>query len=267
MKRIETHTITIPYTGTKRLLRVCLPLAYESSLDEFDVLYMHDGQNLFDHKTAFGGCSWNAAETAWQLEREGDIRPVIIVGLDNEGQRRFDDYSPWKCQFTVPNLLPETCGGDGELYGRFFAEELRDFVDSRYRTKKSRMHTAVAGSSMGGLISAYLAAAYPETYGMAGIFSLASWFHESDFLEYLQNAKSNEGQKYFIRVGGNESPEIPEFNMPQLYIDSTLHYLRGLLKKEVSIDSINIDIAAGAGHNEKQWSSQMPELLRYFFGA
>src|SRR5262245_13166693 len=133
-----------------RTLIVSLPPGYLThSRHRYPVLYLHDGQNLFNPATSFAGAAWEADKTAARLMRGKRIRPLIQVGICNTDDR-LDEYGPWRDR-------SEKAGGRGKRYARFLVEEVKPFIDRTYRTLRDREWTGVAGSSLGGLISLYIA--------------------------------------------------------------------------------------------------------------
>lgn len=146
---------------------LCLPQEYAASGGRYPVLYMNDGQNLFDDATSFAG-EWGVDETLDSLRLRG-YAGCIVVGIENAGSRRTGDYSPWG---------KERYGeGRGDAYVDFIVTTLKPYIDKHYRTLPDRMHTAIAGSSLGANISLYAALKYPDVFGTAGIFSAALWFN------------------------------------------------------------------------------------------
>jgi metallo-beta-lactamase class B len=187
----------IPQLGRTRRVWLYLPPDYATSGKRYPVLYMHDGQNLFDNATAFSG-EWGVDEALDSLHARGD-RGVIVVGVDNGGQRRLDEYSPWKND--------RFGGGDGAAYVEFLARTLKPYVDARYRTLPEREHTGVMGSSMGGLISLYAGLRHPEVFGRVGVFSPSLWFSPLVWPE----ARSAQGRRldtrFYFLSGGLEGPQ------------------------------------------------------------
>ncbi|GAB4091877.1 alpha/beta hydrolase [Flaviaesturariibacter terrae] len=151
----------MPQLGRYRRIWLYLPPDYHESDKSYPVLYMHDGQNLFEEWSAFGE-EWQVDETIDEAERK-----CIVVGIDNGGEHRLREYKL--------HDDPEFGKGEGRPYLAFLTETLKPFIDRTYRTKSGREHTWIAGSSMGGLISYYAALVHPEVYGKAGIFSPSFW--------------------------------------------------------------------------------------------
>jgi predicted alpha/beta superfamily hydrolase len=265
---IETHKIIIPYTGTQRAVHIYLPAAYKKRPRErFPVLYMHDGQNVFDDKTAFGGHSWRMAETLLRLESERGV-PVIAAALEHAGEKRIDEYSPWKCDFQSCPAFAAGRGGQGAEYAAFFAGGLKEFIDANYRTLPNRESTVIMGSSMGGLISLYLAAKYPHIYGAAGILSPACWFARAEIEDFIRATRPT-GQRYYIYAGTEENHAVsfsqitapPDFK--KLYVDCAISCAALLSSSGVAPDSLRLKIEPGAVHSEAAWAKQAFSCLSF----
>ena len=155
----------------QRDLIVWLPESYATNSDKhYPVLYMHDGQNVFDPITAYTGYDWQADETATRLIREGRIRDIIIVGIYNTNDR-LEEYSASPL---------------GEAYRRFVVETVKPLIDSNYRTLPGRAHTATIGSSMGGLVSFLLAWHHPDIFGMASCLSPSFIFRKNQAIRQIK---------------------------------------------------------------------------------
>jgi len=164
---IITFKMKIPQLDNReRRIWVYLPPDYNQSNRRYPVLYMHDGQNLFDQATSFAG-EWQVDETLERLFKEKGFA-IIVVGIDNGGERRIDEYSPW-----VNSEYGR--GGEGDAYVRFIVETLKPYIDSKYRTLPNE--TGIMGSSLGGLISIYAGFKYPEVFKYVGAMSPAFWFN------------------------------------------------------------------------------------------
>jgi metallo-beta-lactamase class B len=160
VKIIDT-AFSIPQLNRKRRIWLYLPKSYASSSRTYPVLYMQDGQNLFNDQTAFSG-EWGVDECLDTLQQQTG-KECIVVGIDNGGDKRMTEYNPYdNTQFGK---------GEGKQYVDFLVNTLKPFIDSKYRTKKGPAYTFIAGSSMGGLISFYAILQHPEIFGGAGIFS------------------------------------------------------------------------------------------------
>ncbi|MEX0722616.1 MAG: alpha/beta hydrolase-fold protein [Gracilimonas sp.] len=171
-----------------RNVEVWLPPDYAEEDSTYQVLYMHDGQNVFNPETSYNGNDWMVDEVMTNLIREGKVPKTIVVAVWNTGETRFAEYMPNK-----PNDAP-LMGYDeiiSDEYLKFLVEELKPFVDANYRTKREAEFTSVMGSSMGGLISLYAIMEYPDVFGAAGCVSTHWPVAENggdDFMSYIPKA-------------------------------------------------------------------------------
>ena len=241
----------------ERTLVVYLPPGYEGDTKRHPVFYMHDGQNLFDASTSFIGVEWQADEHAERLIRAGRIQPIIIVGIYNNAER-ISEYTPDRDEH-------HGSGGQGSAYAKFVVQEVKPFIDRTYRTKPARTHTAVAGSSAGGLISLYICARYPETFSMCGVISpMLMWNNGSMLRELEQDSSWMKRVRFWLDMGTAEGDDIGTFNSA---IERTRRLARifdeaGLLPgRDYYYQEIH-----GGRHNEAHWASRFDKVLLYFFG-
>ena len=197
---------------TPRNVTVWLPEGYQVG-EPCDVLYMHDGQMLFDATTTWNHQEWQVDEVMGRLIAEGKVRRCIVVGVDNT-RNRLNDYFPSRCYENVPEGERE--GVDvsqykGDEYLRFLVEEVKPFIDNRYKPLTTREHTFVMGSSMGGLISLYALCNYPEVFGGAACMSthLSMNFFDPKFKSELWA----EGLRDYVKE------HLPSANSALLYMD------------------------------------------------
>lgn len=259
---MQEHFLFVPYYNNVRRIRVLLPKDYRSEQAHYPVLYMHDGQNVFYSKESYSGYSWKIIPT---IKRHTEFPKLIIIGIDNAGEQRLNEYGPWRTDVGATAEV-RNAGGQGMDYGKWVVEVVKPFIDQTYRTKREREHTLLAGSSMGGIITAYMGAAYPQVFGHLGVFSLASWFSEPAFLDFLHRHPLNPSSKVFIQVGTNEGDEVDSLfisNMNQAYIDCTLRYYQSLLRTGHPLDQIQLRIMANEIHHEKHWADHFVEFLRF----
>lgn len=259
---MQTHWLHVPYFNQERRIRVLLPENYRhQAWAHYPVLYMHDGQNIFYSKESYSGHSWKIIPT---LKNESDLPKMIIVGIDNAEEKRLDEYGPW--QTDVGSGFVAQAGGNGMDYAKWVVNVVKPFIDQHYRTKRDAQHTLLAGSSMGGIITAYMGAAYPHVFGHLGVFSLASWFSEPAFMQFIHHHPLQPTTKVFIQVGTNEGDEVDAHfisNMNQSYIDCTLHYYQALLRTGHAIDNIRLRIMANEIHHEMHWADHFVEFLHF----
>lgn len=223
---------------------VWLPPDYDKDLKRhYPVLYMQDGQNLFDPQNSFTGIDWGADETADSLINSGVIQPVIIVGISNTIDRR-EEYSPTKIGYT---------------YMQFVIHRLKPFIDSLYRTLPERENTAVGGSSMGGLISFLLAWNYSEYFSKAACFSPAFMYEGNDFTHIVHDYHGvKKDITFYIDNGG---AGLEEILMPGVYKMSSELTEKGFIKNK----DLFVVIDSAAEHNELAWSKRFHNPLNIFF--
>ena len=175
----EFHSEILP---DDRAVSVYLPELYmEDERRHFPVMYLQDGQNLFDGRTSYiAGRTWRAHATADRLKEAGEIEPLILVGIANTGLRRMAEYTPTR-DFKMG-------GGEGHNYGRLLVEELKPLIDHTYRTLDGPQNTGLGGSSLGGLISLYLGFEYPEIFGKLAVMSPSIWWDHRSLLNYIEQA-------------------------------------------------------------------------------
>ena len=185
----------IPQLDRYRRIWLYLPAGYNLSEEEYPVIYMHDGQNLFEEWSAFSE-EWGVDETLDELQAK-----CIVVGIDNGGEHRLNEYNIYDHN--------EFGKGEGRKYLDFIVSKLKPFIDIHYRTMEKRTSTWIAGSSMGGLISLYAALYYPEVFGGAGIFSPSLQLNDTIVEEVKQAfSKDRPSQRLYMYAGIKESEEM-----------------------------------------------------------
>ncbi|GAB4422132.1 MAG: alpha/beta hydrolase-fold protein [Bacteroidia bacterium] len=198
--QVFDEALDLPSLQRQRRIWVCLPPGYAEDTARYPVLYMHDGQNLFDQALAFSG-EWQVDESLDSLARGGGLR-LIVVGIDNGGTHRMDEYSPW------PN--PRHGGGEGEVYLHDLVHTLKPAIDRHYRTLADPAHTGIMGSSMGGLISYYAGLRYPEVFGRVGVFSPSFWF-SPQARQYAATRQAAAGSRWYFLAGGREGSNMEKY--------------------------------------------------------
>jgi predicted alpha/beta superfamily hydrolase len=206
---------------------------------------MHDGQNLFDEQTSFAG-EWEVDETLNALYNETGKVPVV-VGIDNGGEQRINEYSPWVNQ--------QYGGGEGDSYMNFIVETLKPYIDEHYRTNPGRTSTAIMGSSLGGLISHYGAVKHQDIFSKAGIFSPSYWFSDSVYL-FTQNTGKQEDIRFYLMCGDNEG---------ETTVQDMLNMAETLKAAGFNDEDILTDVIAGGQHNEKLWRDQFKKAVQWLF--
>jgi enterochelin esterase-like enzyme len=243
--------------GNARTIIVYLPPDYDSKPDRrYPVLYMQDGQNLFDSSTAFAGVEWRVDETAQNLIGHGKIRPVIIVGIYNTPDRT--------AEFTPFEKTPSGSPGRGKLYGRFIVEELKPMIDQTYRTKPDRADTAIAGSSMGGMIALAVAHDHPDVFGSVAV--LDPWLRDSahSLLDTWTNSAWMKNMRFYADMGTSGGPEYPGDTEVQDLHALVQQFDSAGLKKGTDYTSAVID---GARHTESAWQHRVANFLTFLYGS
>ena len=240
--------------GDERTLVVYLPPGYnEEGGRRYPVLYMQDGQNLFDGRTSFvRDQHWHLNETADLLIREGAVEPLIIVGVYNAGERRIEEYTPTP----DPNFK---VGGKADLYGRMLVEELKPFIDGAYRTRPGREQTGVGGSSLGGLLSLHLGLKRHDVFGRVIAMSPSLWWDRCWLLRHLDATRQLTKFKLWLDAGTREGANTV-CNAAALR-DRLL--ARGFREGE-EIEFMQVE---GGGHTEGDWAHRAHHVLRFMYPA
>jgi len=246
---VLSDSFAMPQLERTRRVWLYVPPGYATSQRRYPVLYMHDGQNVFDARTSFAG-EWGVDETLDSLRALGDPG-VIVVAVDNGQQRRFDEYSPW------PN--PPYGGGQGDGYVDFLVQTLKPYIDQHYRTLRDRFHTGIAGSSMGGLISLYAALKYPDVFGRVGVFSPAFWVAPSIYT-VARNATPHPGTRIYIVTGAQEG------DTPEVYVHDHQRMIDTLVAAGFVIDrDVRGAIRPDGKHAEWFWRREFPAAYQWLF--
>ncbi len=240
--------------GNQRTLLVYLPPGYDSKNDRYPVLYVHDGQNIFDANMSFTGVEWGVDERCEELIKSEAMEPIIVVGVYNAGGARMDEYSPDPDQ--------KRGGGHGELYAKFLIEEVKPFIDTTYRTLPDRDHTAVMGSSMGGLISLYLVWEHADVFSKAAAVSPSLWWADRKIIQRIESsAPSILPAKLWVDMGTAESL------YPDTYLDDFRSLGTILEGKGLKPDaSLIVRVFDGADHSERAWAARTADILKFLFG-
>jgi metallo-beta-lactamase class B len=248
---VLSPVFAMPQLGRTRRVWVYLPPDYASSRRRYPVLYMQDGQNVFDAATSFSG-EWGVDETLDSLHALGD-RGVIVVAVDNGGDRRLDEYSTWR--------NARYGGGEGAAYAEFLVNTLKPYVDAHFRTLADRRHTGIAGSSMGGLISLYAALRYPRVFGRAGIFSPSLWF-APEVYDLARRARPVSGNRIYFVMGAKEG------DTPDRYVRDQQRMI-GVLRSagfRAGTD-VRAFVRPDGAHSEWFWRREFPAAYEWLFGG
>jgi predicted alpha/beta superfamily hydrolase len=246
--------------GNKRTILVLLPAGYDEEPERrYPVLYMQDGQNLFDAATAYIGVEWSVDETLTRMIASGDVEPLIVVGIANTPDRAFE-YTP---------AADRAHGGGGaSLYADFVINDLKPFIDQTYRTEPGREHTGVMGSSLGGLVSLFLAWEHPDVFSRVGAMSTPYGWADGQILSYIEGRPAPTGVRVWIDMGtaedqtdrnGDGVPDVIEKHRAMRDI---------LMEKGLSIPrTLRYVEDEGGVHNERAWAARFPRAVEFLFPA
>jgi predicted alpha/beta superfamily hydrolase len=255
---VTTHTVPGFLDG--RRVWVYLPPDYHVRMNQhYPVLYMFDGQNVFDQATSYAG-EWEVDEACESLIPAGLIEPLIVVAVDNGGLDRIYEYTPW--------YDPEYGdGGGGEVHLQEFIAVLMPWVDSNYRTRTGPHNTGLAGSSLGGLMSLYAAYAHSDVFGLIGALSPSIWWDDDELLDYA-SGQPKPPAKVYMDMGTIEAGSMVDENHNGIddYIED-LRAMRDLMVGQgfVLDEDLMVVEDEGAMHNEWYWAQRFPGTLQFLF--
>ncbi|MEO0723860.1 MAG: alpha/beta hydrolase-fold protein [Bacteroidota bacterium] len=242
---ILSESFFMPQLNRNRRIWIYLPPDYATSARSYPVLYMHDGQNLFDDATSFSG-EWGVDESLNDLFSEGDYG-IIVIGIENGGGNRLPEYTPW------PN--PTYGGGEGSAYVDFIVETLKPYVDANYRTLPDQPNTGIMGSSLGGLISLYACIRHQDIFGRAGVLSPSLWFTD-DIYEFVANTGKQQDVRIALLAGELESSTM----VPMLQ-----NMYNTLLAAGFTSTELDITTHADGEHSEWYWRREFSSTYQWLF--
>ena len=254
------HLFHSPEFQNARTIMVYLPPGYDDALEErYPVLYMHDGNNIFDAKTSATGVEWGVDETAQRLSVQGRIRKVIVVGIFNTPQRT-KEYAPFEDS--------KYGGGFGDAYLEFVGATLKPFIDKTYRTLPGREHTGIAGSSLGGLISLYALFRKPEVFGFGGAVSPALWWAKRKIFSFVRGAPTPQPIRLWLDMGTEEGEAAGPLMEYQKGPADCRRLIKTLMGKGYDQEQdVHYEEIAGGRHHELDWAARVDRMLLYFLGA
>ena len=232
---------------------VYVPPGYDDEPERsYPVLYLHDGQNLFDGRTSFvKGRTWMVREHADEAIKAGEIEPLVIVGIYNTGDRRLAEYTHeynWQMG-----------GGEADKYGDLLTRELMPWIASQYRVRQDRKYTGLGGSSLGGLVSLYLGLRHPDAFGRLALLSPSVWWNHKSILGYLNE----------------HAPQLWE--RPQVWLDvgdregqRTLRDVEQLARRLKANgwrpgETLHFEKVLGGTHDEASWAGRVRPMLKFLF--
>jgi enterochelin esterase-like enzyme len=237
----------------RRDLIVYLPPGYEADSERtYPVLYLNDGQNLFDPETSFiKGKTWQVRETADAAIEAGEVEPLVIVGIYNTGDRRLAEYTheqDWQMG-----------GGEADSYGKLLTRELMPWIAEHYRVRREWEHTGLGGSSLGGLVSLYLGLKYAEVFGRLAVLSPSVWWNHKSILGVLNETAPllKDRPRMWLDVGDHEG------RMTLKDVQLLAQRLRA--NGWVDDESLRFEKVRGGTHDEASWALRVGPMLRFLF--
>jgi len=249
----------MPQLGRTRRVWLYLPPGYATSAATYPVLYLHDGQNVFDAATSFAG-EWGVDETLDSLHALGDPG-VIVVAVDNGGADRMNEYQPWR------STDPRFVGGEGARYVDFLVQTLKPYVDAHYRTRVDRANTGIGGSSLGGIISIYAALQYPDVFGRVLVFSAPFFFEPQLFALARRYRPRPSATRFYFDTGLDEG--ATELGLPRRAMAHSLQAMVDTLAA-AGVDTaadVRALLPADGVHAEWFWRREFPAAYRFLFAA
>jgi len=242
-----------------RFVRVWLPPGYEDAENQnrrYPVLYLNDGQNLFEGSSSFTGVEWQADETSDRLIREGAVPPMSVVGIDNAGKDRLREYMPHR------SMHPMMLRALGRYYPDFLMKEVMPFVERNYRVATGPENTGLGGSSLGGLIALYTAIVRPEIIGRLLIESPSLWVSNRQIIKDSRTVRIWP-ERIFLAAG---TAEAGSPDRSRAVVDDVRELAAIVRRAVLSERRLRLVIQDGAGHTESAWAERFPEALQFLFG-
>jgi predicted alpha/beta superfamily hydrolase len=242
--------------GNRRDVLVYLPQGYRRFTGRrYPVLYLHDGQNVFDAATSFAGVEWGVDETAQRLIRQKLIEPLIIVAIANTGEERIHEYAPTPAR--IDPAKRKRSKGQLRNYGRFLIEELKPFIDRKYRTRREAEFTGLGGSSLGGLATLVLGLWFPDHFTRLAVLSPSIWWDDCAIYKIVDEV--DEIAKPPLRIWLDTGTGEPGWERARVLRDR-------LVEKGWRLhDDLHYLEVEGADHSEGAWAARIDPVLRFLF--
>ena len=248
---LRRHTLTSELLGGERQIIVFVPEGYDANPERrCPVLYMQDGQNLFNPETSYvPGKYWRLDQTAQRLIRDGRIEPIIIVGIYHACEKRVDEYTPTKDA--------KRNGGQADKYLKALTEEIKPFIDREYRTHSCAWNTAIGGSSLGGLLTLYAGLEYPQIFGKLAAMSPSAWWDRRFVVRAVDQLAIRPRLSIWLDIGSREGSGTL----------ADARSLRDALEEKGWKQSADLKYveAAGAVHDEAAWADRVAPMLEFLF--
>ncbi len=242
--------------GNRRDVLVYLPRGYRRFVPRrYPVLYLHDGQNVFDAATSFAGVEWGVDETAQRLIGKGLIEPLIIVAVFNMGEDRIHEYAPTCGIYDHTSERKKRSRGLARQYGDFLINELKPYIDKKYRTKRGAEFTGLGGSSLGALVTLAIGVLYPQAFTRLIVMSPSIWWDDFSIYRLVDSTGDKPPLKIWLDTGTNE----PGWERARTLRDILIE------KGWKLFDDLQYLEAEGADHSEGAWATRVDPALRFLF--
>jgi predicted alpha/beta superfamily hydrolase len=242
--------------ANRRNVLVYLPRGYSRfSRRRYPVLYLQDGQNIFDAATSFAGVEWGVDETAQRLIRKNLIEPLIIVAIANTGDDRIHEYAPTRGVIDASAKRKKRSRGLARHYGRFLIEELKPYIDQRYRTKGEAEFTGLGGSSLGGLLTLSLGLWFPNVFTKLIVMSPSVWWDYQAIVKMVEQLDEKLPLKIWLDTGTLEPGWEGARPLRDALVEQGWRLYDDLQYMEVE----------GADHSEGAWATRVDPALRFLF--
>ena len=255
--------------GIRRAVRIYLPADYESSQRTYPVLYLHDGHNLFDECTATYQMEWGIDETMEALGRQDPTLPAVVVGVDAPADK-FERYAmyticDWDYREQAEQPAIRSIRGTGAETAAMLTEQVKPWVEAHYRVATDRQQVAIGGSSMGGYMSLYGAARYPQAYGIVLAFSPVALdfpMRGGVLRDYLVSQGAPAAQRIYLDMGDSE--HLDYIDAPEVLVEGSLRPLADALVS-AGHQNVTTRVIPGGEHNEHAWGARFGEVYRWAF--
>ena len=242
--------------GNRRDVLVYLPRGYgRLSLRRYPVLYLHDGQNVFDAATAFAGVEWGVDETAERLIQRKLIEPLIIVAVANLGDERIHEYAPTRGVIDAKAKRKRRSKGLAREYGHFLMDELKPYIDRKYRTKREAEFTGLGGSSLGALVTLAIGILYPHVFRRLIVMSPSIWWDDFAIYRLVDSIEEKAPLKIWLDTGTAEPGWEHARELRDRLVEKGWRLFGNLQYLE----------AKGADHSEAAWAARVDPALRFLF--
>lgn len=254
---IQTHrAFKSKILGNRRDVLVYLPAGYRRfARNRYPVLYLQDGQNVFDAATAFSHVEWSVDETAQNLIRRKLIEPLIIVAIDNAGEDRIHEYAPTRGIIDTHDKRKRRSKGLGKKYGEFLVRELKPYIDKKYRTRPEAEFTGLGGSSLGGLLTMSLGVWFPHVFRRLIVMSPSVWWDNEVIVKMVEDLDDKLPLKIWLDTGTHEQGWERAQHLRDALVEKGWKLFGDLQYLEI----------AGGDHSEGAWAARVDPALRYLF--